>query len=85
MNNLIFLFFRLDRYDYDILFLDSNVLFRFTLFLIDQVKKVREIVELIVIGELRVVGLGNINNYCERVRINLFYNERIQSFYNMWC
>lgn len=85
MNNFIFLFFRLDRHDYDTSLLDSNVPPRFTLPLIDQVKKVRETVELTVTGESRVVGSGNINNYCERVRINLSYNERIQSLYNMWC
>lgn len=56
MNNFIFLFFRLDRHDYDTSLLDSNVPPRFTLPLIDQVKKVRETVELTVTGELRVVG-----------------------------
>lgn len=85
MNNFIFLFFRLDRHDYDTSLLDSNVPPRFTLPLIDQVKKVRETVELTVTGESHVVGSGNINNYCKRVRINLSYNERIQSPYNMWC
>lgn len=53
MNNC---FFRLDRHDYDTSLLDNNVPPRFTLPLIDQVKKVRETVELTVTGKLLVVG-----------------------------
>lgn len=52
----ITVFFRLDRHDYDTSLLDNNVPPRFTLPLIDQVKKVRETVELTVTGKLLVVG-----------------------------
>lgn len=60
MNNCFF--FRLDRHDYDTSLLDNNVPPRFTLPLIDQVKKVRETVELTVTGKLLVVGLSTTIN-----------------------
>lgn len=43
--------FRLDRHDYDTSLHDTNVPPKFTLPLIDQVKKVRETVELTVTGK----------------------------------